>query len=216
MPTHHHATTAWQVRETVSLLSGARSLALDVTTKRVKYGFINVIGERWKPLRAMALLDILYVDEVGSGACAACNELTAPLLSFRGVAAGAAAALAACVSMRGRGVLRWRCASAAADTLCCVVIVCAPRCRRRRCRTCASCEGRPPPTPSSSSNARSERGARGGRRSCCWREVLQTSQRALAFCCLPRMQRMIVCEVMHSTQQHCVVLGGHTCNRTYH
>lgn len=45
-------------------MSGARSVALDVTTKRVKYGFMSVIGERWKPLRAMALLDIVYLDQV--------------------------------------------------------------------------------------------------------------------------------------------------------
>ncbi|KAG5188406.1 hypothetical protein JKP88DRAFT_287497 [Tribonema minus] len=51
------------VRETTSLLSGARSVALDVTTKRVKYSFMSVIGERWKPLRAMALLDIVYLDQ---------------------------------------------------------------------------------------------------------------------------------------------------------
>ncbi|CAM9803317.1 unnamed protein product [Chrysoparadoxa australica] len=53
----------WEVRQTTSLMTGTSSIALGMNTKRVKYGFIDVIGERWKPLRSMAVLDVVYIDD---------------------------------------------------------------------------------------------------------------------------------------------------------
>lgn len=42
--------------------TGKSSVALKVTPKQIKYGFITVRSERWKTLRAMTLLDISFLD----------------------------------------------------------------------------------------------------------------------------------------------------------
>jgi hypothetical protein len=99
----------WDVRGATSLLSGATSIALDVTTKRVKYGFMSMIGERWKPLRAMALLDVVYVDDVSDRAvvllqvvissciCCSCSSVSDSFSSC-GVVTVAAAAMDVCAA----------------------------------------------------------------------------------------------------------------------
>ncbi|CAM9167330.1 unnamed protein product, partial [Discosporangium mesarthrocarpum] len=55
-------TSDWEVKETLSLLSGVTTVAVSVSPKQIKYGFITVRSERWKPLRSMNLLDIAYLD----------------------------------------------------------------------------------------------------------------------------------------------------------
>lgn len=45
------------------MLAGKSTVAVSVSPKQIKYGFITVRSERWKTLRAMMLLDIVYLDE---------------------------------------------------------------------------------------------------------------------------------------------------------
>jgi hypothetical protein len=56
-------TADWELRETRSIITDETALSLEVFTQRVQYGFIDVIGERWKALRSMRLLDVLYMGD---------------------------------------------------------------------------------------------------------------------------------------------------------
>lgn len=42
--------------------AGKSTVAVSVSPKQIKYGFITVRSERWKTLRSMTLLDIAYLD----------------------------------------------------------------------------------------------------------------------------------------------------------
>eukprot|EP00752_Nemacystus_decipiens_P009010 g8043.t1 len=55
-------TSDWEVKQTSSLITGKSTVAVAVSPKQIKYGFITVRSERWKTLRAMMLLDIAYLD----------------------------------------------------------------------------------------------------------------------------------------------------------
>lgn len=55
-------TSDWEVKRTSSLITGESTVAVSVSPKQIKYGFITVRAERWKTLRAMMLLDIAYLD----------------------------------------------------------------------------------------------------------------------------------------------------------
>lgn len=61
--------------------AGESTVAVSVSPKQIKYGFITVRAERWKTLRAMMLLDIAYLDNdmryVRRWSCPVHNNITA-------------------------------------------------------------------------------------------------------------------------------------------
>jgi len=53
----------WEIRSTVSLFTGLKSVYLDVVPGRVDYGLKSQKADHWKSLGPMTLLDMSYLDE---------------------------------------------------------------------------------------------------------------------------------------------------------
>lgn len=53
----------WELRSTVSLFTGSKSVCLDVVPDKVNYGLNSQKADHWKTLGVMNLLDITYLDD---------------------------------------------------------------------------------------------------------------------------------------------------------
>lgn len=53
----------WELRNSVSLFTGSRSVALSVEPDRVNYGLTSQRADHWKSLGPLNLLDIAYLDD---------------------------------------------------------------------------------------------------------------------------------------------------------
>lgn len=53
----------WELKNTISLFTGARSVVLSVQPDRVSYGITSQRADHWKSLGPMNLLEISYLDE---------------------------------------------------------------------------------------------------------------------------------------------------------
>lgn len=53
----------WELRNSVSLFTGERSVALSVEPDKVSYGITSTRADHWKSLGPMNLLDITYLDD---------------------------------------------------------------------------------------------------------------------------------------------------------
>ena len=53
----------WDLKNSVSLLTGEPSIVLDVVPNKVIYGPTNTRADHWKSVRAMNLLNVVYLDD---------------------------------------------------------------------------------------------------------------------------------------------------------
>jgi PAP_fibrillin. len=53
----------WELRSSVSLFTGSKSVCINVVPDKVSYGLTNQKADHWKSLGPMNLLDISYLDE---------------------------------------------------------------------------------------------------------------------------------------------------------
>merc|ERR1712150_322827 len=53
----------WELKNSVSLFTGAKSVALSIELEKVAYGVTTTKGDHWKSLGPMNLLSFSYLDE---------------------------------------------------------------------------------------------------------------------------------------------------------
>ena len=56
-------TGSWELKQSVSLFTGAATTAMRVVPDKVSYGPTTMRADHWKSLGPMNLLDITYLDE---------------------------------------------------------------------------------------------------------------------------------------------------------